>query len=78
MSRRAVPRASSALLLALVLANLATAPVLADANEAYKRGIAAIEQKRWAEAATQLRLAIAEKPEAGSLLGVFRRYTPHY
>jgi tetratricopeptide (TPR) repeat protein len=67
--------------LAALLAALVAPALLADFKDAYKRGLDAIEQKRWDEAARQLRIAIAERPEAAGLLNagtLFRRYTPHY
>ena len=64
--------------LALLLATLLAVPLLADARESYKRGLDAIQAKRWDEAAVQMRLAIAERPEASAVLGALRRYTPHY
>ena len=71
------PRAIGAGLLLLAL----VAPALhADYREAYKRGLDAIEGKRWEDAARQMRLAIGERPEAAAgVLGTsFRRYTPHF
>jgi hypothetical protein len=78
-SFRARPRRAHALLAVLALVALAAAPLLADARDSYKRGLDAIEQKRWSEAAKEMRQAIAEKPEAAGGIGnLFRRYTPHY
>jgi tetratricopeptide (TPR) repeat protein len=78
MSLRA-SRLAAAVAAALLVLGAATAH--ADARDAYKKGLDAVEQKRWDEAVRQLRLAIAERPEATGLLSVgslFRRYTPHY
>ena len=66
--------------LALAAALLALAPALlvADYRDAYRAGLDAAAKRQWAEAARQMRLAIAERPEAaGGVLGL-RRYTPHY
>lgn len=50
--------------------------------DAFRRGMAAIDQKRWAEAARELRAAADEKPDTGErvrLYGVqFEYYLPHY
>lgn len=81
ISLRRTERAAFGRSLALVtfLALLAPLPLWGDAKEAYRRGHEAIAQKRWDEAARQFRQAIAERPEADAgVLGVFRRYTPHY
>ncbi len=70
----------SLLALSVLLALLAaSSALLADAKDSYKRGMDAIEQQRWDEAAKQMRQAIAEKPDAAGGIGnLFRRYTPHY
>ena len=67
--------AASLLLIALI-----APPLRADFRDAYKRGLDAMAQKQWDEAARQMRLAIGERPEAAAgLLGTsLRRYTPHY
>ncbi len=67
--------------LALLLALLVAPALCADVKDAYKRAMDAIDQKKWDEAIKQLRLAIAERPEAAGLLNadtLFHRYTPHY
>jgi len=72
-------RPAAALLVTLAVALLPVA-AHADYKEAYKRGVDAIQQKRWDDAIRELRAAIAERPEAAGLMGagLFRRYTPHY
>lgn len=65
----------------LALAALLGGAVLqADYRDAYKAGLDAIERRQWAEGARQMRLAIAERPDAAGALGttLLRRYTPHY
>jgi tetratricopeptide (TPR) repeat protein len=59
---------------------LAAAAAAGDYRDAYKAGLDAIAQKQWAEGARQMRLAIAERPEAAGMLSstFLRRYTPHY
>lgn len=80
LSYRRSPRSTVRRVLAIAaLVALASSTLVADARDAYKRGMDAITQKKWDEAVRQMRQAIAERPEAGGLLGgVFRRYTPHY
>ena len=66
-------------LTALLLAASAVAGAQGDARAAYRSGLDAFERSDWAEAARQMRLAIAERPEAsGPSLPMLRRYTPHY
>jgi hypothetical protein len=62
---------------AALLVVLAGAPGAADYRDAYKAGLDAMAKKQWAEAARQMRLAIAERPEPGGVL-FLRRYTPQY
>ncbi len=55
----------------------------ADSEEAFKKGIAATDLKKWAEAVEHLRAAVAENPQESEervfLSGVFSRpYLPHF
>ena len=71
-----LPRAA---LLALLLAAGVGGAAHGDARASYRAGLDAFERGDWAEAARQMRLAIAERPEAsGPSLPLLRRYTPHY
>jgi tetratricopeptide (TPR) repeat protein len=71
--------ARRAALLAVLLAATAAGLAHGDYRAAYRGGLDAFERGEWAEAAQQMRLAIAERPEAsGPSLPLLRRYTPHY
>jgi hypothetical protein len=77
------PRAASRLGragLALLLLLFASGTARGDFRTAYKNGLDAFEKGDWAETARQMRLAIAERPDAtGALTStLLRRYTPHY
>jgi hypothetical protein len=71
----AARRGAAVLVFALVLA---ASPAGGDYRDAYKAGLDAIEARQWAEAARQMRLAIAERPDAAAGVLGLRRYTPHF
>ncbi len=63
---------------------LALSPALvhADYKESYKKGLEAVESKKWTEAARLMQEAIAEKPKEGESIRLygqrFETYLPHY
>jgi len=73
-------RRAAAVLIGLFAA--APAAVLADYKETYRRGIEAVDRKRWPEVARLMREAIAENAREGErikLYGLrFEVYVPHF
>ena len=73
------PRRAAAV---FVLILLAPAAARADYKETYRRGIEAVDRKRWPEVARLMREAIAENARVGErikLYGVrFEAYLPHF
>jgi hypothetical protein len=61
---------------------IGAAPARADYKEAYRRGMQAIDQGKWAEAAQRMNEALAEQSREGEqvkLYGLrFETYLPHY
>ncbi len=74
-------RASERLALLALVAALAL-PAWGDWADAFRRGMAAVEAKRWDEAARLMQAAAAENPKEGGqvkLYGMrFETYLPHY
>ena len=76
---RAVAGRATAVLIGLVLL---ASPARADYKETYRKGIEAVDRKRWAEVARLMREAVAENPREGErikLYGMrFEAYIPHF
>lgn len=72
-------RSSLALLSGLLLL---PGTVQGNYREHYANGVRALDQKRWAEVANEMRSAIAEESQAGERVRIygtrFERYTPYY
>ena len=76
---RAVAGRAAAVLFGLVLL---ASPARADYKETYRKGIEAVDRKRWPEVARLMREAVAENPREGErikLYGLrFEAYVPHF
>jgi hypothetical protein len=69
-------------LAALLVALAAAAPAHADYKDSYRKGIEALDRKRWEEVVKHMREAIADNPSEGErikLYGLrFETYFPHF
>jgi hypothetical protein len=78
MARAETGRATAVLLVLLLLPSLARA----DYRDTYRKGIEAVDRKRWPEVARLMREAIAENAKEGDrikLYGLrFETYLPHF
>lgn len=65
-----------------LLLGFATSPALADYKETYKKGLDAVQDRKWSEAARLMQQAVAEKPTEGETIRLygqrFETYFPHY